>query len=31
MKNDRFHLLLVVGASGVAAGWVLAFGDIQDR
>ncbi len=33
--NDRFfyglHLLLVVSASGVATGWTLAAGNIQDR
>jgi hypothetical protein len=33
--NDRYfyglHLLLVVSASGVAAGWTLASGNVQDR
>jgi hypothetical protein len=33
--NDRYfyglHLLLVVSASGVATGWTLAAGNIQDR
>ncbi len=33
--NDRFfyglHLLLIVSASGVATGWTLAAGNIQDR
>jgi hypothetical protein len=33
--NDRYfygcHLLLIVSASGVAAGWTLAAGNVQDR
>ncbi len=33
--NDRYfyglHVLLVVSASGVATGWTLASGNVQDR